>query len=274
MKIQLLVLPLLALMPLRAQAQISALPKAPTAPKAASATMETAAAALLSRATTTYKEAKGVSLSVITSVNDKEVGLSNVRFSRPNMLFVEQKSGPNTQRLLLSGNDFYIVQGAVYKKQPAPTAGGVPINGAQLVESMGGGAGSLLSAMLDGKNPIKTMLDVYAAPPFVDFQGRTVALPARIIDGDVLSGVQTTFSFKVPTRDGSLSTFGNQMTAWFGGSPLTLRRIQSRYTQNGKTATLSEKIIDQKLNPTFAADTFKFNDTGLKPVPAVSTSSP
>ncbi len=258
MKIQMLALPLVALLPACAQAVT---PVLPNAPRPAPAPIEIPAKALLDRATANYKDATGLRFRVSSTLNGKEVGTSRLLFSRPNMLVAERQSGKNMLRLLLNGSDFYVVQGTDYRKMDAPA---VPVS--QLMASAGGTTAQMIGAMLDGKNPVEALQSEYLQAPFQGFKGRTAALAPRVLDGDVLSGVQSTFSFSMKARDGSSHGYGNQVTAWFGGSPFALRRVQTRYTVDGKIITLSEKVFEQELNPTFDADAFKFNDTGLKPV--------
>ncbi|BCM91517.1 thiol-disulfide oxidoreductase ResA [Abditibacteriota bacterium] len=259
MKIQMLALPLAVLLPACAKAQTPSLPPAPK-PMAA-APIEPAATALLARATENYKVATGLSFRVSSTLNGKEVGTSRVLFSRPKMLVAERQSGKNTLRLLLNGEDFYVVQGTQYRKSAAP-----PVGISELLQSTGGTTSEMIAAMIDGKNPVEALQSQYVAAPFQGFKGRTVALAPRVIDGDVFSGIQSTFNFGMKGRDGVAHAYSNQVTAWFGGAPFALRRVQSRYTVDGKILTLSEKIFQQEFSPTFGADDFKFNDTGLKPV--------
>lgn len=258
MKSQLFALPVVALLPACAHAQIQNLPSAPTT-TAASTGVDPAAKALLARATATYKSASGLSFRSSITANGKDGGASNISFSRPNLLSATRQSGATTMRILLDGSDLYVVQGTSFRKSPAP---------AVAVSQLLGGftSGQLIGAMLDGKDPISAMGSTYSKAPFKNYKSRTVALAPRVIDGDVYSGVQSSFSFDVPTQGGATQTIGEQVTAWFGGSPLVLRRVQTRMTQNGKINTLTEKLSDQQISPTFAEDAFKFNETGLKPV--------
>ncbi len=258
MKFHLLALPLVAFLPACATAQPK--PAAETTGAAPQSPIDPAAKALLERAMATYKDAPGIRYRVANSVDGKDQGASSLAFSRPNLLSVERQIGKETFRLLLDGSDFYVVQGATYRKQPAPPATGTPT----LMGGVGGASGQLIGAMLDGKNPLDAMQTLYSQAPFQNFKGSTVALAPRVVDGDVLSGIQSTFSFGIPRPDGKVGTISQQLTAWFGGKPLSLRRVQTRYTQNGKVTTISEKILDQQLSPTFEEGAFKFNDTGLK----------
>ncbi|RYX82965.1 TlpA family protein disulfide reductase [bacterium] len=259
MKIQLLALPLVALLPACAKAQLQSLPSAPTA--VAGATMDSAAIKLLDRATANYKGASGLRFRASSTLNGKEVGNSKVSFSGPKMLSAERQSGKNSLRLLLNGDNFYVVQGSEYSKQTAPPGGSV-----QLLGTLGSTSSEMIAAMLDGKNPISTMLNQYTQAPFQGFKSSTTALAPRVLDGDVLSGVQSNSVFNMKARDGAAHAYGHQVTAWFGGSPFALRRVQTRYTVDGKVLTLSERVFEQDLSPTFDADVFKFNGAGLKPI--------
>ena len=261
MKSQLLAAPLVAFLPACAMAQTESLPPAPSMAKAG-VSIDAASSSLLYRAMQTYKNASGLRLSVGASINGKDSVSSQIAFSRPKLVSVERGSGKEALRLLVDGKDLYIVQGTSYRKQTAPAE----LGAAQLLGGSGGIAGQLIGSMLDGKNPLFSMGSAYTKAPFKNYKSHTVALAPRVIDGDVLKGVQSSFSFDVPTQSGATQTINEQLTAWFGGSPLALRRVQTRYTQNGKTNTLSEKISNQQISPTFEADAFKFNDAGLKPV--------
>ncbi len=260
MKSQLFALPLLALLPACARAQVQNLPSAPGA-KTASAPVDAAAKALLARATATYKGASGLSYRSSNIVNGKDGGGSSISFSRPNLLSATRQSGATAMRILLDGSSLYVVQGTSFRKSPAP-----PVGVSQIIGGLGGTSGQLIGAMLDGKDPFAAMGGTYSKAPFKNYKSRTVALAPRVINGDVYSGVQSTFSFGVPTQGGAVQNISEQITAWFGGSPLVLRRVQTRLTQNGKVNTLGEKLSDQQISPTFADDAFKFNDSGLKPV--------
>lgn len=284
MKIPVFAFPLVALWPACAQAQIQSLPPAPKpkatvpagtptemqpaqiqslppAPKvAAPLGMQPAARALLDRATASYKGITGLRLGVSSTLKGKEVGSARVLLSKPRMLSVVRQNDKDTLRLLLNGPDFYVVQGTEYQKQKAP-----PASLTTLMQSAGGTSTQMIAAMIDGKNPIEVMQKEYARAPFQGFQGHTVALAPRLIDGDFYSGVQNTSTFNLKARDGSAHGYSNQVTAWFGGTPFALRRVQTQYSVDGKVINLSEKVFEQEFSPTFEEDTFKFNDSGLKP---------
>ena len=258
MKFHLLALPLVAFLPACATAQLK--PATETTEAAPQSPIDPAAQALLERAMATYKDATGIRFRVANSVDGKDRGASNLAFARPNLLNIERQIGENTMRLLLDGSDFYMVQGTTYRKLPAPPATGTPA----LMGGVGGTSGQLIGAMIDGKNPIEALQTLYSTKPFQNFKGSTVALAPRVVDGDVLSGIQSTFSFGIAQPGGKAMTITQQITAWFGGAPLSLRRVQTRYTQGDKVSTMSEKISDQQISPTFEEGAFKFNDTGLK----------
>ncbi|RYX82964.1 TlpA family protein disulfide reductase [bacterium] len=253
MKIQLLVLPMLGILSSAMQAQT------PTPPTTPNSTIEPAAATLLNEAIATYKDTSRLSFRFSTTINGKLGPISTVRLALPDKVTLEQTEGKTTRRFLLTGSDLYIVEGTSYRKQAAP-----PISGPRLLEGMSAVVSSFLASLLDGKNPITASQSIYAQAPYQGFQGRTVALAPRVIDGDVLRGVQSTYSYKFVGRDGKANPMRNQTTAWFGGSPPTLRRVQSILTQGGKNITFSEKILEQDINPNYSAEIFQFNDSGLK----------
>ncbi len=255
MKFPLLALPLVALLPTLAMAQTSS--PSTAAAKVSTATIDPSATALLDRAAASYKGASGISYRVVQINKGQSSASSLIQFSPPNRLSIssEGEKAGQTMRVLVDGSDLYIVQGVSYRKLPAPP--GFDLKAASP------GSGALLAAMIEGQDPITALQSSYATAPFRNFKGNTVALGARVIDGDVFSGIQSTYS-AVATQGTSNLSIKSQVTAWFGGSPLLLRRTQMTYTLNGKAVTFGEKILDQQISPTFADDAFKFNDSGLK----------
>ena len=252
MKFHLLAVSLFGLVPACAVAQTPNPPK--VAAKVPIVSIDPAATALLERATASYKGASGISYHILTSSKGKSSGVSSIQFANPNLLSVASKSGKDSVRVLVDGSNLYIVQGTSYRKMPAPP-------GFNLASSSPG-SGQLLAAMIEGKNPIEAMQAAYTSSGS-HLQGKTIALAPRIVDGDVLSGVQTTFSVSSSGRGAGLN-LKEQATAWFGGSPMLLRRVQLMLSINGKDVAIQEKILDQQLSPAFAEDTFKFSDSGLK----------
>lgn len=241
--------------PVVASAQSQAAPQIKTEP---------AANVLLDRATATYKGASGIRYRALNTFNGKSLNTTTVAFSRPNLLSIEVQYGKTTRRKLYDGANFYSVSDGTYRKDASPSKTALP-----LLSVMGYGetSGQLIGAMLDGKNPIEFLQSLYLGEVGKNLKANTIALAPRVVDGDVLSGIQSTysFSFEMPESGGKTEKVSEQLTAWFGGSPLVLRRVQLRGTHDdGKIYTRSEKIIDQGLSPTFETDSFKWNDAGLK----------
>ena len=255
MKIHFLFLPLLSMAPVAALAQSQAAPQIKTEP---------AVNVLLDRATATYKAASGIRYRALNTFNGKSLNTTDVAFSRPNLLSIEIQYGKTTRRKLYDGANFYSVSDGTYRKDVSPSATALP-----LLSVMGYGetSGQLIGAMLDGKNPIEFLQNIYSGGPVKNYNASTIVLAPRVVDGDVLSGIQHTYSysFEMPESGGKMEKVSEQLTAWFGGTPLVLRRVQLRGTHSdGKIYTRSEKIIDQGLSPTFEASAFKWNDAGLK----------
>jgi peroxiredoxin/outer membrane lipoprotein-sorting protein len=252
-------LPLLALAPIAASAQT----KPKTAPQIS---IDPAAKALTDRAMATYKNAVGLRFRVASTMDESNLGTEIVSFSRPGLLKINGSSPDNPLKFLLDGKNYYSVRFAAYRKQPASA-----MAASSLFGMSGSDSGPFIADMLQGKNPIESCNNSYlksdsASTPTKGFNSTTVAVAPRLTDGELLSGTQTTLTYDYPDDNGSISKINTRITAWFGGSPLMLRRTEMRYMSNGEPGfTMTDRIFDQQLNPKFAPDTFKFNATGLKP---------
>ncbi|RYF52075.1 MAG: TlpA family protein disulfide reductase [Cytophagaceae bacterium] len=253
----------LALVPACALAQNSAPHTSNSDPQKVKADFSIApvAKAIMERATASYKDARGISLKSANTSDGKDKGQSSLRFARPNLLFFERQVDEGMLRLLMTGHDLYIGVDASYSKMPQP-----PDGISQIISAAGLSSGQMIGAMLEGKSPSDILKSNYSSLQFKGLKSKTIALPPRMIDGQMLSGIQNTKSFGVKQINGTFSVSTQQLTAWFGGSPFLLRRTQSQGLLNGKRFTFSERLFDQQLNPTLAEDTFKFNATGLKPM--------
>jgi outer membrane lipoprotein-sorting protein len=252
MKFHLLALPLVALWSLSVTKPALAAPL-PTAPSP----MPPAAKALLSAAIKTYQGASGISFRFAYSSNFEAGYESSVWYLAPNKLRVE-RHGENPVTQLFDGKTSYLLGAGKWSRWRVP-AGKSPLSG-----GFAGRGGRMIGAMMAGRNPIEAIREPYASEDSQGFTTRTVLLPARVVDGEVLRGVQDTFSFRSPAP--SKRVVREETTAWFGGSPPTLRRVQIRTIRNGETTTAVERIGEQQLSPTFPADSFVFNPAGLNPM--------
>ncbi len=97
--------------------------------------------------------------------------------------------------------------------------------------------------------------------PFRNPRLTIAAAPPTLAGGERLRGVKINLSFNDATNRAPKPA---EIYLWFGGDNL-LRRIQTHDVSGGHDSLTTEKISAQKLNPTFAADTFKFDATGLQP---------
>jgi peroxiredoxin/outer membrane lipoprotein-sorting protein len=260
MKSHFFLLPLLAMAPVAASAQAKPVTKAvtkPTAPSAPQISMAPAAKALLDRATATYKSAQSLSFHIAMGADGKDVGQISALFQRPNLISLN-RTGPSSVRALDDGTNLYITQGATFQKDPAPKENVIGDLG------IAGLTGVALGQMLDGKNPVEYFQTIYSQKPFSKVNIKTVALPARMMDGQMMSGVRSNMSFELSLGKEAPKHLSQQMTFWFGGPQTLLQRLEVSHLAEGKNSVSSEKISAQKLNPAFTPDTFKFNDAGLK----------
>lgn len=214
---------------------------------------------LLDRATATYAGASGLSFRTTSMANGEADLATSIIYAGPGKLAAQASYGDNTQRFLLNDDAYHFIFGTSYSKELAPAGGST-----ELMSQLGSSGARMISLMLSGQDPLQGSLAQYSRSPFEGFHSETRALPPRVVDGDVLSGVQCNSRFVQKARDGR-HVYQDQITAWFGGSPIVLRRVQRITKVNGKAITVTEKILDQKLNPDFLDTTFKFDDTGLKP---------
>jgi len=256
MKTHLLFLPLLALAPIAALAQPKAAPRK-TAPQI---TIDPAAQALLDKATATYKAAQGIRFEVESNVNGKVASQNSVAFARPNLLRLEVKAPSKLQVAVSDGTSFYLVRGTSFQKSSI-TDGRGPIF---LTLTPAGQSGELIGAMLKGQNPLAQFRQFMDSPIIHNAKLSASSLPPQMVDGNVASGVKLNFSAQILMRGGRSSFETGQATLWFGGDS-TLRRTQFTASAPGskQTLVLRERVVNQKLNPTFAPDTFKFDPTGL-----------
>jgi thiol-disulfide isomerase/thioredoxin len=258
MKPHLFVFPLLALLPLQVLAQAPAAPLAPQ--PVGGVTIDPAARAVLDRAIKNYKGASGIRFSSGSS-DGVASNTALVRYSSPSLLRVDTRREQKPTTLLLDGSYAYRIWGDEYRKMPADYGQVSP-----LAVGMVGNLGLMMAGMMAGRNPIEAKVEIYSQLPFEGLKSRTVALGARVVDGDVLQGIQSTMTYAIEGQAGT--AMREQTTAWFGGSPFLLRRLQT-ITSGGLAhikSTLSEKIVDQELSPSFAPDTFVFKAAGLKRV--------
>ncbi|RYZ85530.1 MAG: hypothetical protein EOP06_16105 [Proteobacteria bacterium] len=224
---------------------------------------------LLDRATATYKNARGLSLKAANTRDGQDIGQSRLRFTRPNLIAFERQLNEDKEqfRLLLTGKDLYVIQGTSYAKVPKPAR-----SVSQIISSADPASGQLLGAMLEGLKLPDLIVSTYPFSSYQDVKSKVIALAPRVIDGQTLSGIRITTSFGLKSvafeTNGRVRPYTQELTAWFGGTPFLLCRTQMRTgPKNGKVLTFGERLLDQELNLTFPADTFKFNSTGLKPMP-------
>lgn len=252
MKSHFFLLPLLALAPVAASAQI----KPTTAPPISVAP---AAKILLDQATATYQGAKGIRFHL--SVNENKIQRDNVvSFQKPNLLRVETSSASNSGRpslVVFDGKSRFSVQGKTFGRQPVPAQ--IPVS-----ESLGtvlnSGTGYLIVAMMEGRSPVVEIQNLLARNPKDVRMVVTLANPA-LIGGDVLRGVKIQLLPRAAKAgQGEASDIG----LWFGADGL-LRRVSTHDVTSGRTFISVEQISEQQLDPAFAPDTFKFNATGLQP---------
>lgn len=234
--------------------------------------MEPAAQALLAQGIQSYKGQQGISYKIARSTDGKEAPSTTIiLYSRPDKFNIseQQVNSAETKTTTLSdGSNIYLVLDKEYYKLPvSPQI--IPT-----IMSNGGTAGQIIATMMEGHNPVKAIQDIYSNPIFKNFKSsNVVAMEPRVVDGDYLSGIQYSFSVSLPSGEKQSLSLHHQITAWFGGTPLLLRRVQTRITSRVRNITITEKIVDQQLAPTFTPDTFKFNDKGLKPMSTTNNST-
>lgn len=221
--------------------------------------MDPAARAIIERAITTYRDAKSIRYSFIKA---KTGAVSTVRYLNPGLLRVDRELKGKTSRDLVNGADIYTVLGDEYRKSVNFYSGVSP-----LASGMAGEAGHFLAPMMEGKNPYEVMAEEYSQetdgePIFKNFKMDVVGLGLRVVDGEVLQGVRSSYVLLLPGKGSPLTH--KETTAWFGGSPFALRRVQTLTTFPGFSAANTEKITEQEVSPEFPADTFVFDATGLK----------
>jgi len=249
-------LPLLALCPALALAQ----PKAAPTKTAPQISIDPAAQALMDKATATYKMARGIRFEVEGSTDGKVTSQNSVTFARPNSLQLEIKDFPDQQKVVGDGSYFYLVRGTSYRKFPA-------VKGwAEYFLSLhpAGQCATIIGQMLTGKN---FLADFRQQMSESDIQSAKISfslLPSQVVDGGVASGVQLDMAIRTSSEDTMSYLDTSQIILWFGADS-TLRRLTNTYksTRNGVPIVLKERVFNQKLNPTFAPDTFKFDSTGI-----------
>ena len=269
MKTRLFLLPLLAIAPLSALAlptrtvQPTAAPPKTAPPKTAAAStapqisMDPAAKALLERATAAYKGLNGLSFDVAMSADGKDTSQTSASFQRPNLISLN-RTGASSVHAVNDGTNLYVAQGTTFQKDPAPKE--------NVIGSLGiaGLAGVAMGQMLDGKNPVEYFQTIYSQKPFSKVKITTVALAPQMVDGQTMSGVRSNMSFELSLGKETPKLLSQQLTFWFSGPNTLLQRIEVSRTVEGKSRLSTEKVSAQKLNPLFASETFKFNETGLK----------
>jgi peroxiredoxin len=253
MKPFLLVLSLIALGPLQSQAQTSNPPELPKAPLLSE--MDPAVRAIVERAIQTYRGATRISYNVNGTIIGFPVGPSRVRYLAPDKLKILTGGRGLATQVLFTGTDLTRVIGKEYSKLTWP-AGRSP-----LTSSEAGNFGRMIAAMMAGEAPIGEPNEDLSVPGLADVKTRTVVLEPRQFDGELLNGIEETRSM---LTSGDRSPTVTQTTAWFGGTPYMLRRVESNIILNGEDNRDVEVITDQKLSPEFPASTFVFNPTGLK----------
>ena len=250
MKSHLFLLPLLAMAPVAASAQ----PK----PKAPKISVAPAAKTLLDAATANYAAASGVRFDVSVNEN-KIVTQSRVSFQKPNLLRIENTSPNNKGRtftIVSDGQSAYTVRGKTFVQQK------IPAEGTQIwQDAINGGTGVLVPAMLAGRSPVVELEASLKEAPFQNPRMTIAAATPTLVEGEMLRGVKINLSFDSTNKRPVTPT---EIYLWFGGDNL-LRRVQTHDTSGGHNFLSVEKISAQKLNPTFAPGTFKFNATRLKP---------
>ncbi|RYG68523.1 redoxin domain-containing protein [bacterium] len=257
MKFQFLVLPIVALLPLRVMAQAPA--QAPALTETAAISMEPAAQAILERAVETYKGASGLSFNTSTLYEGKgRLSSQLVRYSRPGKLRIDRVSRKKTYTQLYDGRDHYNVAASTYRVEPAPLQGDAP-----MTFGRAGYTAEMIGAMLAGKNYLADQQKTMAGLPLGDYLSRVVALGPRLVDGDMLVGVQETAFHRYDRQGQGTSEAHMITTSWFGGSPFALRRVQQRLLYNGQNIRFTERISDQQFSPTFPEGTFVFDGAGL-----------
>lgn len=233
-------------------------------PKTPDIIIEPGALALLKRAVATYKGAKGVRFTSAFFADGKDDGTLRVQLAFPDKFLQLTGTGKNTQRVLLTGGTLYDVEGTEYVAESATP----PVNAKQLLTATHSYFGSCFLQMVEGKNPLSALHQIYLdAALYKDVHARTVALAAQTLDGKKLVGVKDIISFEnvlASQEKTSPAREVDEVSLWFGGVPLILRRVQFRTTLEGRSTTHVEKITGQQVSPTFAADTFKFDPKGLK----------
>ncbi|RYG66066.1 TlpA family protein disulfide reductase [bacterium] len=249
---------------------LTAVPAFAQTPPSRPVSMEPAAQSILDRAVQSYRAASGLRFEQIASYNGKVKPLVLLRYSRPGKLRIDRPVRQKTFTQLYDGANFYDVRGDEYLTKAAPMHGDAP-----LVFGPAGRAGETIAAMLAGKDPFAQAQRTFSQLPSGQYQSRIVALGARLVDGDMLQGIREEgfVNFKAEADKGEEgkedkgkeddSKITTQTTAWFGGSPFALRRLQQRITMQGRTTVVTEKLIDQQFSPTFPADTFVFSSAGL-----------
>lgn len=230
--------------------------------------MDPAARAVLERAVQTYSGASGIRYDLAVIRDGRVRSRDSVCYSRPNQVRIESKRGGKTWMVLNDGRDLYRVtgdQGTVerpspYVVNPLPDF------------ALSGTTGVLIAPMMEGKNPIDVLREPYRNSPYLEAECHTMALGAHVVDGEVLQGIRDTLSYR--GRGTVAPVTRVEITAWFGGTPFALRRVQSRLTQGEQTTTVSEKILVQEISPHFPQGTFVFNGAGLEVVNARDRVSP
>lgn len=254
---RLFLLSLLALAPVVTLAQTKA--KVPeTAPQIS---IDPAAKALLDETTATYKGLNSLSYEVVTSTGGKDVDHSSASFQRPNLLRAQTQRGSTLLYVVNDGSNLYRVIGTSYSKSPSGADNAVDVDNALSPLGIAGTAGDVLGQMLGGKNPVEFFQNLYSHGEFDHFKSTTVALPPQLVDGEMLRGVRSNFSYQFSLNANQHAADSREMTFWFAGPQALLRRVDGR----GPGEPLwSQKIRAQHFNPTFAPGTFQFDTTGLK----------
>jgi peroxiredoxin len=227
----------------------------PAPPKQPAASMDPAAKVILDRAVQNYKGASGISFRHTYLSDGQLKNAVTVRYSGPDKIKLDLHAFAEPRLLLINGRDFYSTEGKTYRKGISPEGA------APLLARTTGTSGRWIAAMLAGRSPIEAASAEYSRPPYRDFESSTRAVGARTFDGEQLQGVQNTTFARSSTDAMGTRT---QTTAWFGGAPFLLRRVEIRTNQGGEIITSTEIVEEQQISPVFPADTFVFNAAGLR----------
>ena len=268
MKIHLLLLPLLIIGSRPVAASAQAKPKA----TARQISIAPDAKALFDQATVVYANAKSLCFDVQTLrylwLEYHLTGNLHVEFARPNFLHVADLRPNVSEELFLDGKSLDEVLGKIYWHDP---------NGATAQKtsermSLTGLGSYWVTRMLAGISPLDVGLR--------DLQLRTggtssgeylkaVLLIPRVVDGEVLTGVQMRVSHNFLDSQTKLQkAWEAKETFWFGKPNGILRRVQARFRIDGEPTSDDDATItvfsNVQLNPRFAPDTFDLDPSGLE----------